>query len=384
MLNVGVVGMGNCGSQIAVLAHNEAQCDAFAINTCEDDLSTLGEGILKKCIGNARGTGKVRDTAKSFLKNDIMELMGDQDFVNFMRGKDVILVVSSMGGGSGSGMAPLMSNIIRESFHTKDGSPVITILVGVLPRLNEGYSTQVNSLEYLHELFDVLEDPTYMIYDNNNVKATSYKVLETVNKQVVEDIKVIQCRYNVATPYDSIDGEDMKSILSDPGRIVISSLLNIKEKDLDETSIEDLMIDNLKKTIHAELQRDSVVSKTGVITNLSEKLNATFDSNITKVREFVGEPTEEFLHISVNEDKALPNNVCLILSGLSKITDRVDKIRERVEVIEEKQNMHAEDVEDTTITSDEISKMNESRAKRQTNQGSNAVDLESMFSKFGV
>lgn len=384
MLNVGVIGIGNCGNQIACLAHKEAQCYAFAINTSENDLSTLPADIPKKCVGDAEGTGKNRSAAKQFLKDSIMELIRDEEFKNFVEKIDVLLIVSSMGGGSGSGMAPMMSNIIREVFRSDDGSEKITILVGVMPRLNEGYSTQVNALDYLHELFDVLDSPTYMIYDNNNfAKETSYKVLETVNHQVVEDIKVLQCKYNTPTPYDSIDEKDMKTLLSSPGRIVIASLLGIKEKDLDEVGIEELIIERIKKSAHAELQRDGIVSRTGLITNLNDRLNSQFDTHIDNVRKFIGEPTEEFLHITVNEDKALPNNVCLILTGLSKITDRVDKIRDRIEEIETAQQKNEDEADDASINADEIAKMNAKRGYRSTSTNTQ-VDLESIFGKFNA
>lgn len=384
MLNVGVIGIGNCGNQIACLANKEAHCDAFAINTSENDLATLAGNIPKKLVGDSQGTGKNRAAAKQFLKDSIMELIRDEAFTTFMEKKEVILIVSSMGGGSGSGMAPIMSNIIRDAFRNEDGLEMPTILVGVMPRLNEGLSTQVNALDYLHELFDVLEDPTYMIYDNNNfAKETSYKVLETVNQQVVEDIKVIQCTYNTATPYDSIDEKDMKTLLSSPGRIVIASLLNLKEKDLDESNIEDLLIERIKKSAHAELQRDGVVARTGLITNLSDRLNSQFDTHIDSVRKFIGEPTEEFLHITVNSDKSLPNNVCLILTGLSKITDRVDKIKDRIDEINAAQKQHEDEVEDSTIAADEIAKLNEKRNYRKTSKESN-VDLANIFGKFGM
>lgn len=384
MLNVGVIGIGNCGNQIACLANKEAHCDVFAINTSENDLATLASDIPKKLVGDSQGTGKNRAAAKQFLKDSIMELIRDEAFQTFMDKKEVILIVSSMGGGSGSGMAPIMSNIIRDAFRDSDGNEMPTILVGVMPRLNEGLSTQVNALDYLHELFDVLQDPTYMIYDNNNfAKETSYKVLETVNQQVVEDIKVIQCVYNTSTPYDSIDEKDMKTLLSSPGRIAIASLLNIKEKDLDETNIEDLLIERIKKSAHAELQRDGVIARTGLITNLSDRLNSQFDTHINNVRKFIGEPTEEFLHVTVNNDKALPNNVCLVLTGLSKITDRVDKIRDRIDEINAVQKQHADEVADSTIAADEIEELNKKRNYRKTSKGTD-VDLKDIFGKFGL
>ena len=384
MLNVGVIGIGNCGNQIATLAKKECDCDVYAINTSENDLATLPEGIPRLLVGDAQGTGKNRDAAKAFLKKSIMNIISDQGFSDFCASKEVLLVVSSMGGGSGSGMAPIMSDIIRSSFQNVDGSQKIVILVGVLPRISEGYTTQVNSLDYWHELNDVIDKPTYMLYDNNNYKQeTSFKILQTVNQEVIEDIKVIQCKYNKSTPYDSIDEKDMKALLDTPGRIVIASLLGIKEKDLDECTIEDLLIDTLKKNAHAELQRDGVVQRTGLITNLNEKMNSGFDTHIEKVRKFVGEPTEEFLHIAVNEDKALPNSCNLILTGLSPIVDRIDKIRDRIDEINAAQEAANGEKNESDISADEIAEMNAKRGYRKNNSGAN-VDIKGIFDKFNA
>lgn len=385
MVEVGVIGIGNCGNQIATLAKKECDCEVYAINTSENDLATLPSDIPSLLVGDAQGTGKNRAAAKAFLKKSIMDIISNKEFADFIARKEVIIVVSSTGGGSGSGMAPVMSDIIHSSFQNADGTAKIVILVGVLPRISEGFTTQVNTLDYWHELNDVIDKPTYMLYDNNNYKQeTSFMILRTVNQAVIDDIKVIQCKYNNSTPYDSIDEKDMKAILDTPGRIVISSLFDIKEKDLDDTSIEDLLIENLKKNAHAELQRDGVVRRTGVITNLNEKMNSGFDTHIEGVRKFIGEPTEEFLHIAVNEDKSLPNTVNLILTGLSPITDRINKIRDRIDEINAAQEAAENDLGDhSDVTEEEIAKMNEKRGYREASGNAN-VDLKGIFDKFNA
>ena len=38
MLNVGVIGIGNCGNQVAKLAMNELKCDVLAINSSMNEL----------------------------------------------------------------------------------------------------------------------------------------------------------------------------------------------------------------------------------------------------------------------------------------------------------------------------------------------------------
>lgn len=389
MLNLALIGIGNCGNQIAALAQKEANVSVACINTSENDLAILPDS-LKDCsfmIGDHQGSGKNRADAKRFLKDSVTKLVSDEKFQKIIADKDVILVASSTGGGTGSGIAPIMSSIIRQTFRDSEGKEKPIILLGVLPKLSEGQSTQMNTLEYLHELYELLEDeqPTYMLYDNNNyAKESGSTVLQKVNADIVSDLKVLQLTYNTPTPYDSIDEKDMKQICLVPGRMVIASAFGIKEKDLDEKDIEDLLIQNLKSNSHAEIQRDGIVGNTGLITNLSEKLNATFDTHLPKVFNFIGDPIQEFLHIAVNKERDMPNNVALIVSGMSKITDRIDKIEERIEEINQRKEEQASARRNCVIDTEQLEKFNEQKNSRATSGVETQADLKSTFSKFGL
>ena len=381
MLNVGVIGTGNCGNQVSVLAAKELGCDVIAINSSKNDLSTLPDSIPYILIGDERGAGKKRDDAKKFLKDSIMDMIQDEKFQKFMKGKDVIFIVSSTGGGTGSGVAPLLSSIIRSSFRDAEGKEKPVVLIGVLPKIGEAYATQTNTLEYLKELYKTLDDQTYMLYDNETLsKEPSYLMMQKINQSIVDDIKVIRGDYNVPTPYASIDEKDMKMILETPGRICISSVRDLKEKDLDNVDIEDLIIEQLKSNTHCELQRDMVVNRTGMISNLSENLNSIFDTNIPKVQKFIGVPIEDFEHVAINPDRKMENNVFLIMSGLTNINDRINKISDRIEEIEERQNTTKDE---DSLDDIDVNNLNSKRSYREKNV-QDTVDLQGIFSQFGA
>lgn len=382
MLDVGLIGIGNAGNQVATLAAEKLGIDVFAINSSRQDFDTIPDSITKKLIGDEKGAGKNRADAKAFLKKQIMELMSDDDFKNFMSGKEVVYICSSTGGGTGSGMAPILSSIIGNSFKNSDGSDKIIILIGILPTLLEAYSTQVNTLDYLTELYQTLDDPTYMLYDNDKLsKKSTCDMMKAINTSIVDDISVMMGMHTPTTPYASIDEKDMKVILNTQGRIAIASLTDLKEKDLDETTIEELLINNIKTNTHSELQRDKVVRRTGVITNLSENINSTFNTHIPEIQEFIGSPVEEFEHIYVNSDRKMPNDVFLIMAGLSKINDRIHKINDRIEEIEEAQKR--KDDEDDALLEQDVNKLNEKRNYRQSSENNN-VDLKDIFSRFNA
>ena len=382
MLNVGVIGIGNCGNQVAKLAMEELACDVLALNSSKNDLATLPDTIPQICVGDERGAGKNRTEAKMFLKKGIMDMVKDDIFKKFMDKKDVIFIVSSTGGGTGSGMAPVLSSIIRKSFHDENGNESAVVLVGVLPKISEAYSTQVNSLEYMNELVENLDDPTYMMYDNERLsKEPTHLMMNGINKSIVQDIKVLRGDYNTSTPFSSIDEKDMKMIIQTQGRIFLAGLLGLKEKDIDEYTIEDLLVEQIKRNTHAEIDRNKILQRTGIISNLSENLNNQFDTHLRDVQDFVGSPVEEFEHIVINPERSYDNNAFFIMSGLTSMNDRINKIKDRIEEIEEAQKAK----EDENALSDvDIKGLNEKRNYRESVSNDEKVNIENIFDSFGV
>lgn len=384
MLNVGIIGIGNTGNQIASLAFEQMHIPAIAVNSSEKDLETIANAIPKKLIsdakGQSQGAGKNRQLAKQYLKDSIMGFLSAEDVTSFVGGLDILFIVSSTGGGTGSGTAIVMTNIIASMF-----PDVHVITIGVLPVMNEALSAQVNTLEYLNELYGSLENQTYMLYDNDKYSnMPSYKMMEYVNNEVVNDIDVLRCTYNYTTKYDSIDEEDMSRLTSFGGRIVVSRIEDIKEKDLDSDTIEDLLIKKIKTCAHVEMQRDHKVEATGLIVNLSGTVSADFDNHLPKVREFIGTPDHDFSHIYINDDRKMANNVFFIMSGLSPVNDRISKISDRIEEIEEKQKIREEENAINTVNINNLSEKITSKDKSKAHKDVKDLNIADIFNKFGV
>lgn len=381
MLKVGIIGIGNTGNQIAALAKNKYQIPGIAINSSEKDLETIGDNIPKKLISNkeglSQGAGKDRNLAKKYLKDTIMAILNDEEVVNLIESLDILFIISSTGGGTGSGTSPLMYNIITSTYPN-----VKTILVGVAPVYNEALSAHVNSLEYLNELYKVLDNATYMLYDNDKLShLPSYQMLEKVNNEIVDDINVLRCSFNYSTRFDSIDDRDATRLISFPGRVVVCRIEDIHEKDCDNKSIEDMIIDNIKKNAHVELQRDKKIMASGIITNLSQSLTEEFDNNLPKVCDFIGDPVHAFKHNSVNMDRKHANNVFFIMSGLSPINDKINKINDRIEEIEEKQRTLEDD---DALDDSKLSELSTKIADKQSATTATQVDLAGIFGKFNM
>jgi hypothetical protein len=327
MQKVGIIGVGNAGGQAADQGKKEFGIDGVALNTSNDDISTI-KHINVVCIGDEKGAGKDRTIAKQFLKDSIKKLLGTEEILDVINNNNVIFIPGSTGGGSGSAIAPALTHILSGYFPTKKFIPI-----GILPALKESAAAQQNSIEYMKEIKGI--NPTYMLYDNEKRShKTRSEMFLDVNREIVQDIAVIRGDYQFTTPYTSIDERDSTKITHTPGRLVVARLTDFREKDLDDKSIEDRLIDLIKMSAHAELDHDQIIKRFGLITNLSDKIHKVFDPSMPKFKSIFGEPIEEFEHIYVNGVNDDTNRLISIMSGLSVPDDRVEKIVQRLAEVE--------------------------------------------------
>lgn len=174
----------------------------------------------------------------------------------------------------------------------------------------------------------------------------------------------------------------MLNIIRTPGRLFVASLFDVKEKDLDDETLEDKLIAEIKNNAHVELQRDLIVHRSGIIVMLSPTVLSQFNTHVENVQKFVGSPVEEFEHIYVNDDRKLPNNVFLILSGLSKVNDRIRKANDRILEIEDARKQQEDDSE---LDIDLIGAIKDSKTYHNAEVDANAnIDIAGIFADFGV
>ena len=328
MLKVGNIGFGNAGGQVTDLAKKEYNIPGIVLNSSEKDISTILH-VNKLIVGDEKGAGKDRAIAKQFMKEHIQGLLKQEDLKSLIEENEVIFVNGATGGGTASGMIPVSVDILRRVYPTK------RFIVGcVFPTLKEAAATQQNTIDFLKEL--KRSNPTYMCYDNQRYAHLPVsEMLQTVNREIALDMAIIRGDFQYATPFNSIDEKDALKIVETPGRLFIAKAWNIKEKDLDQYSLEDLLINNIKTTsANAELDRDRIVKRSGLIVNLNEQMQKLLNIGLPIVQELVGAPVEDFQHIYVNKEADEANNIMLMLSGLSDPDDRIQKMLQRIEEVQ--------------------------------------------------
>lgn len=381
-----IIGVGNCGSQIAWTAEQKypSLFDCIYVNTSSQDLAMVkSEDSLKIKIGakaSAEGSGKNRSKMKDYLEEDIGDVLQDQQFIDTMVTKKYCFVVCSAAGGTGSGAGPVLMAILQQVFPDTN-----FILVVVLNQIASSIMEQGNALEFMQELFgDAMAGCTYMVYDNEKMShLPNTKCLESVNQEVVEDLRVLTGVDNYATPYESIDSADQESILTTPGRLLVCRVTKgLTEKALEDNDLDEMIIKAIKNGAHAETDRNKRVIRWGVITYLTEAANRLYDSHHEKLQEFLGTPVERFNHNAINPNGDDSSFIYLIASGMSPINDRVHRITERIEELE---NALASEDADKFIMSGAGASYDVMEARRKESRKARAstdVNPADIFQKF--
>lgn len=390
MLKVGIIGIGNCGNQIASLAKKTKSLNVLAINSSEKDIDSIQNGLDCVIFGDHEGCGKDRSIALDFVRKNYKDLLENGMFQKFMNENQFIFIINSTGGGTGSGMGPVLTHILRDFYNQEiyddnDPNKKFFINIGVLPSIGESIGSQRNTIQYLSEMTRL--GTPFMLFDNNNSRAKSTdQMMETINKDVVEAISVIRGDRSVPSPYGMIDDKDMRKIVTYPGMIFMNILENVYvEKISNDGSVEDLIIDNINRNNHmVNVDRDKIVKCRGYIANISEDLRPFFDSNLPKINELYGEPqVQHFEHFAINESEdAELNSLVLIMSGLSMPDNRLKMIAAKIKESEEALKKKKE----SNLLDSLVSKVNEfgaTPAKKETEgrsaRGFNASDIFSNY-----
>ena len=337
MLKIAVLGIGNAGGQVANVACTKG-FNTFCINSSEKDLDIIHEDIPVFLLGNSEGAGKDRRVAKGFVKQFYKDLLKTEAFDSFIADTDVVFIVSSTGGGTGSGMSIILADILAKVYPNK-----IFINVGILPTLTDSIGAQRNTLEYMKEVNALGKG--YMLYDNNKFKdLTPSSYMDLVNREIVSGLCYLRGDYSYKTKYGMIDDADMFKLLTVPGMINVSFFEGFMEKDLDDGVHLDSFISKIMRTNSTcQLDKDRIIKRMGVVVNLSEDLSKYYSSGMEDFKANVGEPLEVFEHYYLKEDTSTePNRLAVILSGLSIPDDRIQIIIQRIKEVEDALNKKKE------------------------------------------
>ncbi|TQR16480.1 cell division protein FtsZ [Psychrobacillus vulpis] len=250
-----VIGVGGGGNNAVnrMIEHGVQGVDFIAVNTDAQALK-MSKAEVKLQIGGklTRGLGaganpEVGKKAAEESKEQIEEAL---------RGADMVFVTAGMGGGTGTGAAPVIAQIAREI-------GALTVGVVTRPFTFEGRkrSTQaVGGINMMKESVDTLivipNDRLLEIVDKNTPMLEAFREADNVLRQGVQGISEL-----IAVPgLINLDFADVKTIMANKGAASMGIGISSGENRASEAA---------KKAISSPLLETSIDGATGVLMNIT-------------------------------------------------------------------------------------------------------------------
>jgi cell division protein FtsZ len=226
--NIRVIGTGGAGNNtLSRLAEvGVAGIETIAINTdAQDLLHTIAESklLIGRSITNGLGAGsnpKIGEESALESQDDLKELL---------EGSDMVFVTCGLGGGTGSGSAPVIAEVAK-----KLGA--LTIAVVTLPFTDEGVMRQNNAktgLEQLRKCADtvivVQNDRLLDIVPDLPLNA-AFKIADEILVNAVKGITELVTEKGLV----NLDFADVKSIMQDGD----TAMIGIGESNSENKAIE--------------------------------------------------------------------------------------------------------------------------------------------------
>lgn len=250
-----VIGVGGGGNNAVnrMIEHGVEGVEFIAVNTDAQALN-LSTAEVKLQIGTklTRGLGaganpEVGKKAAEESKEQIEEAL---------RGADMVFVTAGMGGGTGTGAAPVIAQIAKEL-------GALTVGVVTRPFTFEGRKRQTQAIggitamkESVDTLIVIPNDKLLEIVDKNTPMLEAFREADNVLRQGVQGISDL-----IAVPgLINLDFADVKTIMSNKGSALMGIGVSTGENRASEAA---------KKAISSPLLETSIDGAKGVLMNIT-------------------------------------------------------------------------------------------------------------------
>ncbi|MDD5606443.1 MAG: cell division protein FtsZ [Candidatus Pacebacteria bacterium] len=287
-----IIGIGGGGSSIVCeIADKISKADFLIINTDSRALKTASPKIKKVQFGikltNGLGTGmnpELAELAAQEEKDKLKKIFEDQDLV---------IIISSLGAGTGSGATPVLAKIAKST-------GAITYGIFTLPFEFEGKKKMEIAQEALEKIktnFNAYtifpNERIFKIIDKNTPLKESFSL---INKKLAENLKgLIETIY--LPGLINIDFADLKTILQGQGKLTFLNYLEIEKNNIEE---------GIKKVITSPFFSYDISGAKGILYNItgSNDLQLSEVSGISKLIKDLANNKAKIIFGISNDNKA--------------------------------------------------------------------------------
>ena len=311
-----VVGVGGGGGNAVntMIANNiqgvefvAANTDAQALRANKAPVKVQLGGQLTKGLGAGANPSTGRDAA----------LEDKERMADLLKGADMVFIAAGMGGGTGTGAAPVIAEAAREA-------GALTVGVVTKPFSREGKQRLAKAEDGIRELkkhvdslIVIPNDRLISLAGKSMSILDAFKPSDDVLRQAVQGISEVIHSHGMI----NVDFADVKAIMSERGMAMMGIGLG---------SGDDRAVQAAKRAIESPLLEDIDVSGArGVLVNITGSSSLTMDEfeavNRT-IHEKVHEDANIIVGVAIDESMGDDVKVTAIVTGFG---DRFDVVKER-------------------------------------------------------
>lgn len=299
IVTIKVFGVGGGGNNVLkrLAESNLADVDLIAVNTDSDVLGLAGNSRLKAIqiggnLTRGRGTGGNVSVGEAAAKSDAERLQ------NMMNGADMIFITAAMGGGTGTGVAPILAKIARDM-------GILTVGVVTAPFSFEGKRKQRIAAEGVIKMQSYM-DALIVVKNDNLMKLQGNSSLTLVDAFRAADSVLIQAIRCIAeliltTGMVNVDFADLTTIFKQSDSS--DAFLGIGRSDVSALKA-------VQQAIESPLIERGLDGARGIIINITGDDNLSL-YDVNEATEFIYGKTDEDVNLilGVVTDNSLKGTV---------------------------------------------------------------------------
>ncbi|WP_028579760.1 cell division protein FtsZ [Desulfogranum japonicum] len=320
-----VIGVGGGGgnaintmveNRLAGVQFIAANTDMQALEKSRADIRLqLGPGIAK-----GMGAGADPETGQEAAKESYDELQ------NALRGADMVFITAGLGGGTGTGAAPVIAKLSREA-------GALTVAVVTKPFYFEAKKRMGNAergWEQLKEYADtIITVPNDRLLGLMNKNSTLVDMMKMVDNVLLQAVKGITDLINLPG-HINVDFADLKTVMKEVGPAIMGSGAAVGENRASEAA---------KRAIDNQLLEDvGIDGARGILINISAAQETLTMNEFMEASALIQEKAHDDANIIIGAlfDESLGEElrVTVIATGIQSIDDsetisQLDMVRNR-------------------------------------------------------
>ncbi len=339
------VGGGGCNAVNRMIDVGMQGVTYMAVNTDKQALVN-SKASIKKQIGEkltkGLGAGANPEVGQKAAEEN------EEEIANFIKGSDMVFITAGMGGGTGTGAAPVIAKIARDM-------DILTVGVVTKPFKFEGKRRTKHAeigvellQQYVDSLVVVPNDKLMQVIDKNTTMTEAFSMADEALRQGVQGISDLISQDGMI----NLDFADVKTIMKDRG---------IAHMGVGRASGENRVEEAMRKAIESPLLETSIKGAQAVMFNITggqsmgmfEVYNAA-----EKMEELTGEDSNIIFGASIREDLEDDILVTVIATGLhedgqNRLNLKVPSLGEKKETEESEEESNEREIDVSELLENE-------------------------------